>query len=161
LAPKELAQTIMDSYEENAVDLVFFKNTFYRYNYGRMEYEAVDVRKLYSRMRSISPLTTSKDLLSETLNELSKIARQGLPKKTLESEFCRKFLIKSPASKIRLDELYQRYKKWCIQKGYSPSEQTVLRKEIEVRFGVVLKRLRLGRSLHKGFSGIALKTKYL
>jgi len=159
LSPKNLARVIMDSYEENYVDLVFSDGKFYSYNYGRMSYEAVDIRKLYSRMWSISDLTRSKELLGKTLHELSKIARQGIPRDTLEYQFCRKCLIKSPVSKVTLSAVYQAYKKWCRQKGIDPASQSVLRKEIETRMEATLKRIRIGKSLHMGFDGIALKTR--
>jgi hypothetical protein len=158
LSPRKLAQTILESYRENAVDLVFSKGKFYSYNYDRLSYAGVDIRRLYSRMRSISKLTNSKDLLSKTLQELSAIARPGFPRDTLEYEFCRKFLTRSLESKVIFSEVYGKYQKWCRQKGVSHSQETVLRREIEFRMGVTLKRFRIGKGLHYGFVGIALKS---
>jgi len=159
LSPKKLARAIMDSYDENGVDLVYSKGKFWVFNQGRMFYERVDIRKLYSRMKSISDLTRSKELLSETLRELSLLARQGFPTDTLEYQFCRKFLVKNPESKVSMSQVYEAYKKWCRQKGVTPSNQTVLRKELEFRLGVTLKRIRISKLLPNGFIGIDLKTK--
>lgn len=135
-------------------DLITCRGCYYRFDIKIRRYRFVPTNSFHNDIFQMTHRTAGRDFIDEVMNELCGRVRKGLPVHTPEAEFIEEFIIEG--GKVTLEEVRKLYLRWCKKRGFSPLK-VGLGKEIELRRGVELKRLKTNGRNYYGFQGISLK----
>ena len=134
-------------------DLIMYKGSFYRYDTTIWKYRIMNTSTFTNDIFQMTRRTASRRFVDQVMDELCERIRTGLPAHTPEAKFIEEHI--SEGGKAVLSDIQAQYRIWCERNGFVPLE-TGLRKEIEFRMGVELKRIKIGGQKYYGFQGICL-----
>jgi hypothetical protein len=135
-------------------DLITHKGCFYRYDMKIRGYRFVPTVAFHNEIFQMTHRTAGRDFIDEVMDELCGKVHKGLPLHTPEAEFIEEFIM--DGGKVSMEEVRRVYQRWCKKRGVSPLRKG-LGKEIQLRKGVELKRIKTNGINYYGFQGISLK----
>jgi hypothetical protein len=134
--------------------LITYKGSFYRYDIGIWKYRIMNTSAFTNDIFQMTKRTASRRFIDKVLNGLRGRIRKGLPVYTPEATFIEERI--SLGGKAILEEIRKDYQVWCERNGFIPIHAG-LRKEIEFRMGVDLKRIKVGGKNYYGFNCISIR----
>jgi hypothetical protein len=138
---------------ERNPSLVTYKGSFYRYDVGIWKYRIMNTSALTNDIFQMTKRTASRKFIDQVMDGLCGRIRNGLPVYTPEARFIEERI--SQGGKAILEDIRKEYTRWCERNGFIPVHAG-LRKEIEFRMTVDLKRIKVGGKKYYGFRGISL-----
>jgi hypothetical protein len=135
-------------------DLITYKGSFYRYDTNIWKFRIMNTSTFTNDIFQMTKRTASRRFIDKVLDGLCGRIRNGLPVYTPEARFIEECI--SQGGKVILEDIRKDYQVWCERNGFIPV-RTGLRKEIEFRMGVYLKRIKVSGRTYYGFNGISLR----
>jgi len=135
-------------------NLISYKGSFYRYDTGIWKYRIMNTSAFTNDIFQMTKRTASRKFIDQVLDGLRGIIRKSLPVHTPEAKFIEEHL--AEGGKAILEDIRKEYQVWCGRNGFVPVHAG-LRKEVEFRMGVDLKRIKVGGKTYYGFNGISLR----
>jgi hypothetical protein len=147
----------IDKIKTRNPDMIKQSGLFYRYDTYTNSYRIVSVKALRNYIFEISRHRAGSVFIDNILDKLSESIPNVPPdvkRRNPETEFLEENIIET--GKVALKDIYKRYVEWCKEKELKPLAQTVLRRELENRYGVELKKIKVkGKTIH-GFLNLSL-----